>query len=131
MILDASAVLAVLFAEPDAARYAAAVAAASHTEISAVNWFGAAIAVDRRGNGEQIAEFDALLERAGTTIIPFDATQALVARKAYDTCGKGRHRASLTLGDCATYALARVRREPLLFKGGEFPLTDIEPALKD
>lgn len=131
MILDASAILAVLFAEPDAPRYAAAVAEAPRTAISAVNWFEAAIAVDCRGSGQQIAELDALLGRAGTEIVPFVAAYAAVARRAYDTWGKGRHRAHLNLGDCAAYALAQMRGEPLLFKGGDFPLTDIEPALKD
>jgi ribonuclease VapC len=131
MILDASAILAVLFAEPDAPRYAAVVAETPRTAISAVNWFEAAIAVDRRGSGEQIAELDALLAHVETAIVPLDATHAALARRAYDTWGKGRHRAHLNLGDCAAYALARMRGEPLLFQGGDFPLTDIEPALKD
>ena len=130
MILDASAVLAILFAEPDAGSFAAAIAGASHTAMSAVNWFEAAIALDRRGTGNAVAEFEALLTRAGTEIVPFGAEQAAIARQAYEIWGKGRHPAYLNMGDCAAYALARSRRQKLLFKGGDFALTDIEPALK-
>jgi ribonuclease VapC len=131
MIVDASAVLAILFAEPDRYVFAAAINGARRTAMSAVNWFEAAIAVDRRGTGEMVAGLGLLLERAGTEIVPFTADQAAIARRAHETFGKGRHKAYLNMGDCAAYALAMTRGEPLLFKGGDFSLTDIEPALKD
>jgi len=131
MIIDASAMLAVLFAEADAIRFAAALKETPGKAMSAVNWFEVVIAIDRRGTEQQGTEFEGLLRRLGVEIVPFDAGQAAMARVAYDMWGKGRHRAHLNMGDCAAYALARYRREPLLFKGGDFALTDIEPALKD
>lgn len=131
MIVDASAILAILFAEPDAPRFSAAIEAAPDTAMSALNWLEAAIALDRRGTGRQIGEFSELLEGLGTEVVPFDAAQAALARRAYATWGKGRHPASLNLADCAAYALACSRAEPLLFKGNDFALTDITSALRD
>jgi ribonuclease VapC len=131
MIVDASAMLAVLFAEPDAVRFATALRTASRKAMSALNWFETVIAIDRRGTHEQGTEFETLLRRLGIEIVPFDAGQATMARRAYQIWGKGRHKASLNMGDCVAYALARLRQDTLLFKGGDFALTDIEPALKD
>jgi ribonuclease VapC len=131
MIVDASAVLAILFAESDAERFAAAIVGTDARAMSAINWFEAAIAIDRRGKGGAATELAALTRRGGIEVVPYDLAQAEIARTAYATWGKGRHRAQLNMGDCAAYALARSRREPLLFKGGDFALTDIEPALKD
>ena len=99
--------------------------------MSAVNWFETVSAIDRRGTGRNGTEFEELLGRLGTEIVPFDGRQADMARHAYNAWGKGRHKAALNMGDCAAYALARSRRGTLLFKGNDFALTDIEPALKD
>jgi len=131
MIVDASAVLAILFAEPDADRYAAAITHAQPRFMSAVNWFEAAIAVDRRGADGAVEKFDQLIRRGHIEIVAYTPEHAALARQAYHAWGKGRHRASLNMGDCAASALARSRGEPLLFKGNDFVLTDIERALKD
>jgi ribonuclease VapC len=131
MIVDASAVLAILFAESDADRFAAAIAGNAERIMSAVNWFEAGIAIDRRGRTGAAAEFEALMERGAIDVVPYDHEQAQLAREAFAVWGKGRHPAALNMGDCAAYALARSRRQPLLFKGGDFALTDIQSALKD
>jgi len=131
MIVDASAVLAILFAEPDAERFATAIANGRDRAMSAVNWFEAAIAIDRRGGARAAFEFESLINRAAIDVVQYDADQARMAREAFAVWGKGRHSARLNMGDCAAYALSRSRQQPLLFKGGDFALTDIEPALKD
>jgi ribonuclease VapC len=131
MIVDASAVLAILFAEPDADRFAVAIAGDAERAMSAINQFEAAIAIDRRGKAGAAAEFEALMERGTIGVVPYDHEQAQLAREVFAVWGKGRHPAALNMGDCAAYALARSRRQPLLFKGGDFGLTDIRPALKD
>jgi len=131
MIVDASAVLAILFAEPDAERYSATIAVSRPLAMSAVNWFEAAIAVDRRGKPGASEQFDRLLRHGHIEVVAYTPEHAGLARQAYNAWGKGKHRAGLNMGDCAAYALAQSRGEPLLFKGNDFPLTDIEPALKD
>ena len=131
MIVDASAVLAILFAEPDAERFTLALSHARPRAMSAVNWMEAAIAVDRRGRPGASEQFDRLIKQGHIEVVAYTPEHAALARKAYFAWGKGRHPAALNMGDCAAYALAQSRGEPLLFKGNDFPLTDIEPALKD
>ncbi len=130
MIVDASAVVAVLFAEPDAVRYAEAITNAAEKSISALNWLEAAIAVDRRGGPIARAAFDAFFERSGIEIVPITAEHATLARQAFREWGRGQA-ADLNLGDCMAYALSRATGRKLLFKGNDFPQTDVEPALKD
>jgi len=74
-------------------------------------------------------EFDLLLHHAEFEVVPFTADHLRLARDAYERYGKGRHAAGLNLGDCCAYALARHAGEPLLFKGDDFPLTDVVPAV--
>ena len=81
----------------------------------------------RPGMAEKL---DALIETAGAEIVPFTAEHASLARDAWRRFGKGRHKAGLNLGDCFSYALAKERGQPLLFKGEDFAATDIEPAIK-
>jgi ribonuclease VapC len=131
MIVDASAVLAILMAEPDAEQFAGALMHSGQRAMSAVNWLEAALAVDRRGGAAARNQFETFFGRSGIEIVPVTRELALLARKAFDDWGKRRHRASLNMGDCIAYALARQRGEPLLFKGNDFSQTDIEPALKD
>ncbi len=131
MIVDASAVLAVLFAEPDAIRFATAIAHAPTRRMSAVNWLEAAMAIDRRGDDISRGSFAQFFERAAITIVPVTGGHAALARQAFATWGKGRHAAGLNMGDCIAHALARSTGEALLFKGNDFVLTDIAPALKD
>lgn len=130
MILDTSAVIAVLRNEADAAAFAKAIEKASHRRISAVSYVESAAVVD--GGRDPIASrrFDDLLREAEVTIEPVDEEQARIARQAYLDFGRGSgHPAKLNFGDCFAYALAKARREPLLYKGEDFSHTDIASAL--
>lgn len=129
MIVDTSAILAVLFREPDADRYADAIAAADSCRISAVNFVETAIVVESQTGSGGAHQCDAFLRRSGIVIEVVDQEQAQLARQAYADFGKGRHRAGLNLGDCFAYALAKATGEALLFKGRDFALTDLESAL--
>ncbi len=129
MIVDTSAIIAILFHEPDAAVFAAAIAEAKSCRISAVSYVEAAVVVESQsapGTGQQ---FDTFMRRAGIVIEPVTEEQALLARQAYADFGKGRHPAGLNFGDCFAYALARATREPLLFKGNDFNKTDVNLAI--
>jgi ribonuclease VapC len=128
MIVDTSALLAVLFDEPDAARFAEAIAAADPCRISAATLAEAAIVVDMQAGTAGGRQFDNFLRRAGIAVEPVTAEQAHLARQAYFDFGKGRHPAGLNFGDCFAYALAKALDEPLLFKGEDFAKTDLTPA---
>jgi ribonuclease VapC len=130
MILDTSAVVAILRNEPDAPAFAKAVEKAIHRRISAVNYVEAAAVID--GSRDPIASrrFDELLREAQVAIEPVTEAQAQIARLAYSDFGKGSgHPAKLNFGDCFAYALAQARREALLFKGEDFSHTDVTRAL--
>lgn len=85
----------------------------------------AAIVIRARKGPAGVRELDLLIHSAAMSLVSFDEEQVQIARAAYETYGKGRHSAALNLGDCSTYALARISGEPLLFKGNDFPQTDI------
>jgi ribonuclease VapC len=129
VIVDTSAIIAVLRAEEDAPRFARALARRSEPRrLSAVNYVEAAVVID--GAREPIASrrLDDLIAKAAITIEPVTAEQAQIARAAYRDFGKGSgHRAGLNFGDCFAYALAKATGESLLFKGGDFSHTDVEP----
>jgi ribonuclease VapC len=127
MVIDTSAVLAILLAEPDADRYARAIEGAA-CRISAANFLEAALVIDNRGDPVASRELDRFFRRAGITIEPVTFEQAQTARQAYRDFGKGRHAAGLNFGDCLAYALAKAVDEPLLFKGKDFRHTDVRPA---
>jgi ribonuclease VapC len=129
MIVDTSAVLAVLFNEDDAASYSRAISESESRRISAANFVEAAIVVEMQTRGRGSQQFDAFMRRASIVIEPVTEEQAQVARQAYADFGKGRHRARLNFGDCFAYALAKVTGEPLLYKGEDFRKTDITPVL--
>lgn len=130
MIIDTSALIAILFAEPDAAAYAAAIEAAEERRISAVNYVEAGVVIDGRRDPVASRRFDDAIRAAGINIEPVDEHQAQLARTAYRDFGRGSgHPARLNFGDCFAYALARHLGEPLLFKGDDFPQTDIAAAL--
>ena len=129
MIVDASAVLAVLLDEPDAPAFARALAAASAPRMSVVNHLEAAIRVDRLDTPAAVQALEALLATAGVEIVPATAAHGRLARLAFATYGKGRHPAALNFGDCFAYALAKEAGQPLLFKGRDFTQTDLVPAL--
>jgi ribonuclease VapC len=124
MIVDSSAVLAVFFAEPEAAEIVALLAVPGPKRISAVNWLECAIELDNAAPAAAL-ELDAFLEEAGIVVAAATPSQARAARLAYRRFGKGRHPARLNLGDCFAYALAREAGEPLLAKGEDFPATDL------
>ena len=129
MIVDTSAVLAILFNESDAATYAKAIAEAGSRRMSAANFVEAAIVVEAQTQASGSRQFDAFFRCAGIVIEPVTEEQAHAARQAYTDFGKGRHAAGLNFGDCFAYALAKIAGEPLLFKGQDFCQTDITPAL--
>ncbi len=128
MIVDTSAVIAMLFGEPEAAAFARAIETAPKRRISAASWVEAALVADNR-SVQASAEFDAFMDRLGLEVMPFTPDQARRARDAHRRFGKGRHPARLNLGDCFAYALAQERNEPLLFKGEDFAQTDVKAAI--
>ncbi len=128
MIVDTSAVLAILFHEPDAERFARAIATASSRRMSVAALVETTIALESRSGAAAGYELDAFLQEAGIELEPVTAEQAQAARRAWRRFGKGNHPAGLNFGDCFSYALAEATREPLLYKGGDFELTDIEIA---
>ncbi len=128
MILDSSAIIAVLRAEPDAVEFAAAIASASRRRISAVSYVEAAIVIDSGKDAIASRRFDDFFRASGIAIETVTPRQAEIARYAYRDFGKGRHKAGLNFGDCFAYALAKEMDEPLLFKGNDFAQTDVEVA---
>lgn len=128
MIIDSSAVLAVLFGEADAETYEKGIAAASPCRMSVANVLETSIVVESRGGEAAGHELDVFLERAGIELIPVTTEHLEVARRAWRRFGKGNHPAALNFGDCFAYALAKVENEPLLFKGNDFTRTDVEAA---
>lgn len=125
MIVDSSALLAVLWGEPEAEAFLQRIDQADSLKISAVNYVEAAVVLDSRGDANARRSLDAFLQTSGMRIEGVTPAQALVARDAYRDYGKGRHPAGLNLADCFAYALAKVCDEPLLYKGNDFGLTDV------
>ena len=125
MIVDSSAVLAILFDEKDAETFARILTEADSCRMSAANFVEVAIVVEAQTKNSGSRQFDAFVRRAGLVIEPVTEEQAHIARQAYTDFGKGRHPAGLNFGDCFAYALARVLGEPLLYKGDDFPHTDV------
>ena len=129
MIVDSSAILAILFAESDAAVFAKAMSEADSCKISAATFVEVAVVVEAQTKDRGGRQLDAFLRRAGFVVEPVTEEQAHLARQAYSDFGKGRHPAGLNFGDCFSYALAKASGEALLFKGGDFSKTDIVSAL--
>jgi ribonuclease VapC len=125
MVVDSSALLAILLGEDDGGFYSDAIDAATDVRLSAVTALEASIVVNSRRGIEGVSAYERLLESSSIRIIAFDAEQFTAAQTAWLYYGKGRHRAGLNLGDCCSYALARVTGEPLLYKGDDFARTDI------
>ena len=128
MIVDTSAVLAILFDEPDADRYARAIAEAPRCRMSVAGFLEVAIVLESRAGPDAAHELDRFLERASIELAPVTADHAQTARRAWRRFGKGNHPAGLNFGDCFAYALAEATGQPLLFKGGDFGRTDVEAA---
>lgn len=130
MIVDTSAVIAILRTEPEAAAFVEAIEAADAVRISTASYVEMGAVVDSLRNPSASRRFDEFLREAEVQLEPVSSEQAYLARAAYRDFGKGSgHPARLNYGDCFAYALAKARREPLLYKGGDFALTDIRSAL--
>ena len=130
MVIDSSALIAILADEPEAEACARAIRAALHRRISAATFVETGIVIDSRRDPIASRRLDELIRETAISVEPVDAEQAILAREAYRDFGRGSgHPAQLNFGDCFAYALAQQRREPLLFKGDDFVHTDITPAL--
>ena len=130
MILDTSALIAILKNEAEADAFSEAMEAAKVVRISAANYLETHILVDRYRNPILKARLETIFENPGIQIEPVTVEQAKIARLAYRDYGKGSgHPANLNFGDCFSYALAREKREPILFKGDDFGHTDLRSAL--
>ena len=125
MVIDSSALVAILLGEPGAAEIAAAIERRSPRLLSAANLLEVSMVVEARKGEAAGRELDLLLYRGEIEIVPVDRDQAEEARAAWRRFGKGRHAAALNYGDCFAYALAKTRRMPLLFRGDDFSQTDI------
>jgi ribonuclease VapC len=131
VIVDTSALVAILREEADAAVYVASIYAAERARISAGTLIETAIVIDGNRNARLSSRLDDLIQRMGIATEPVTEEQAHIARMGYRDYGRGSdHPARLNFGDCFAYALARVTGEPLLFKGDDFIHTDVTPALK-
>lgn len=128
MIIDTSALVAVLYREPEAENFARIIHDADICRISVANHVELAMVIESQLGPEGMQQAEAFFRRAGIEIEPVTLEHGELARQAFLDFGKGRHRAGLYFGDCFAYALAKASGEPLLFKGNDFALTDIEAA---
>jgi ribonuclease VapC len=128
VVIDTSALVALLGMEPEAARIAQAIEADPVRLLSAATWVESSIVLESRRGEAAVREMELLLARAGIRIEAVTAEHAQLAREAWRRFGKGRHSAGLNYGDCFSYALARATGEALLFKGQDFPQTDVRAA---
>jgi ribonuclease VapC len=129
MVVDTSALVAILFAEPDAERFARALADAPVRLLSAVTRVELSFVVEGRKGEAGRADLELLLRDSDFEIVAVTPQQAEIAIEAFRRFGRGRHRVGLNIGDCFSYALAVASDHPLLFKGEDFSCTDIRPAL--
>jgi ribonuclease VapC len=125
MVLDTSALLALLLDEPEAEAFRAAVEEDTTRLVSAATLLETALVIETRKGEPGGHELDVLVHKAEVVVVPVDPEQVSEARRAYRRFGKGRHPAALNFGDVFAYALARTSGEPLLFKGDDFAKTDI------
>ena len=129
MVIDTSALIAILRAEPGSERLLEALSGDAVRLLSAVSALEASVVAENRFGPEAGVSLELLIHRAGIQVLPFDQPQMDLARLAYRRFGRGRHSAALNLGDCAAYALAKASGEPLLFIGEDFRKTDIPAVL--
>jgi ribonuclease VapC len=131
MVIDSSAVLAILLVEPERDRFRQAISADPVRLISSVNALEASMVIESRKGKAGGRELDLLFYRSGVEVVPSTAEHVEVAREAWRRFGKGNHPARLNIGDCFAYALSQVSGEPLLFKGDDFSRTDVRSALAE
>jgi len=125
MVIDTSALLAILQDEPERRPFNEAIEAAESRSLSVASLVEASIVIETRFGAEGLRHLDRFIDRAGVTLVAVDTGQGQLARQAFSRFGKGRHAAGLNFGDCFPYALAQVLGEPLLYKGEDFPQTDV------
>ena len=126
MVIDTSALVAILQDEPERRSFNQAIEAAESRSMSVASFVEASLIIESRYGPDGIRDLDLFIAKAKIEVVPVDAEQGHAARTAFRDYGKGRHRAGLNFGDCFAYALAKTLDEPLLFKGADFVLTDIE-----
>lgn len=129
MVIDTSALAAVVLGEPDAERYVEAMQRQGHLSMSAASLLEARIVVEARQGPDATRDLDLLIDQTAVEVAAVDAPQVDIAFTAWRRFGKGRHPAGLNFGDCFAYALAAVLDAPLLFKGKDFAATDVRAAL--
>jgi ribonuclease VapC len=125
MLIDTSAVLAILQGEPERRTFVEAIEAADAARMSVASFVESSIVIESRYGAEGLRDLDRFLSRARIELIPVEAEQGQLARSAFSRFGKGRHRAGLNFGDCFAYAAAMALGEPLLSKGDDFIHTDL------
>jgi len=126
MVIDTSALVAILQDEPERGAFNKAIEAADRRSMSVVSFVEASMILEARFGPDGVRALDLVIAKAGIELVPVDAEQAHAARIAFRAYGKRRHPAGLNFGDCFAYALARTLGEPLLFKGPDFSLTDVD-----
>ncbi len=124
MVIDTSALVAILQREPERRRFIEAIEAADSTRMSVASFVETSIVIESRYGAEGLRDLDRFVSRAAIELIPVDTEQGQLARSAFSRFGKRRHRAGLNYGDCFSYAAAISLGEPLLFKGDDFAHTD-------
>jgi ribonuclease VapC len=128
MIVDSSALVAIVLVEPGWEVLRDRIAAAGRRAVSAVSLVEAGMVLESRLGPAGALQFDSLVREAGLDVVAFDEAQSQLARDAFRRFGKGRHPAGLDFGDCCAYAAARALGHPLLFKGDDFARTDVAEA---
>ena len=129
MVIDSSALVALLLGEPETPGFVAAIAGASSRSVSAPSYVETAIVMVTRSGAEAQQKLDQLLSDLGIEVVPFTRDQAGLAVAAFRQFGRGTgHPAALNFGDCFSYALAKFRREPVLFRGNDFSRTNVDIA---
>ncbi len=131
MVVDTSALVAILFREPDAERFVQALAAAPVRLLSAVTRVELSFVIEGRKREAGRADLELLLRDSAFEVVSVTAQQAQIAIDAFRRFGKGRHPAGLNIGDCFSYALSVATNYPLLFKGDDFETTDVQPAIAE
>jgi ribonuclease VapC len=130
MVIDSSALIALLLSEPETAESVTAIAGSLVRLISAASYLETTIVMLSRSGSEGQRKLDRLLTDLAATVFPFTLDQAVLAAEAYKRYGKGSgHPAGLNFGDCFTYGLAKLTGEPVLFKGNDFSRTDLASAV--
>jgi ribonuclease VapC len=125
MVIDTSAILAILQREPERRSFLEAIEAAESTRMSVASFVETSIVIESRYGSEGLRDLDRFISRASIELVPVDSEQGQLARSAFSRFGKGRHRAGLNYGDCFSYAAAINLAEPLMCKGDDFIHTDV------